>query len=81
MNTKDFMRNVYDSVSSGLPDVLEAEKVIGEEIHLMTEKLVNRLSDEDIGTVRNMLFAVQTMSMREGYILGAKHAAAIMSEI
>ncbi len=81
MNTKEFMRNVYDTVSCGESDVPAAEKLIGEEIRSMTEEHMDRFSEDDLNLIRDMLFTVQTMSMREGYILGAKHAAALMAEI
>lgn len=74
MNTKEFMRKIYDEVSSSEPDVLAAEKAIGEEIYSMTEKHKDIFSNDDLNIIRDMLFLVQTMSMREGYILGAKHA-------
>ncbi len=81
MNTKEFMRNVYDTVSCGEPDVQASERLIGEEIRSMTEEHRDRFSEYDLNLIRDMLFTVQTMSMREGYILGAKHAAALMAEI
>lgn len=81
MNTKEFMRNVYDNVSCDEPDVLAAEKSIGEEIRTMAEEHRDRFSEEDLNLIRDMLFTVQTASMREGYILGAKHAAALMAEV
>lgn len=81
MNTKEFMRNVYDAVSCGEPDVQAAEKLIGEEICSMTEEHEGRFSEGDLNLIRDMLFTVQTMSMREGYILGAKHAAELMTEV
>lgn len=81
MNTKEFMRKIYDDVSCGEPDVQAAEKSIGDEICLMTEKHKGSFSNEDLSIIRDMLFLVQTLSMREGYILGAKHAAALIAEV
>lgn len=81
MNTKEFMRKIYDDVSCGEPDVQAVEKSIGDEICLMTEKHKGSFSNEDLNVIRDMLFSVQTLSMREGYILGAKHAAALIAEV
>ncbi len=81
MNTKEFMRKIYDDVSCGEPDVQAAEKSIGDEICLMTEKHKDRFSEDDLNIIRDMLFSVQTMSMREGYILGAKHAATLIAGV
>lgn len=81
MNTKEFMRKIYDDVSCEEPDVQAAEKSIGDEICLMTEKHKGSFSNEDLNVIRDMLFSVQTLSMREGYILGAKHAAALIAEV
>ncbi len=81
MNTKEFMRKIYDDVSCGETDVQTAEKSIGEEIRSMTDEHKDRFSEEDLNLIRDMLFSVQTMSMREGYILGAKHATALIAEV
>lgn len=81
MNTKEFMQNIYDNVSCTEPDVQAAEKTIGEEILSMTEKHKDRFANDELDLIRDMLFTVQTMSMREGYILGAKHVAALMAEM
>lgn|GEM_PF-7112306 len=81
MNAKEFMQRVYDEVSCEEPDVQAAEKSIGNDICLMTEEHRDRFSEEDLNLIRDMLYSVQTVSMREGYILGAKHAAALMAEV
>ena len=81
MNTKEFMRKIYDDVSCGERDVQAADKSIGYEICLMTEKHKDRFSEDDLNIIRDMLFSVQTMSMREGYILGAKHAATLIAGV
>lgn len=81
MNTKEFMRKIYDDVSSNEPDVQAVEKAIGEEIQSMTKEHRDRFSNDDLNLICDMLFSVQTMSMREGYILGAKHSAALMAEV
>lgn len=81
MKTKEFMLKIYDEVSCEEPDVQAAEKSIGNEICLMTEEHRDKFSEEDLNLIRDMLYSVQTVSMREGYILGAKHAAALMEKV
>lgn len=81
MNPKEFMQKIYDDVSCEEPDVKAAEKSIGEEIHLMTDEYADRFSEEDLNLIRDMLFSVQTLSIREGYILGTKHTVTLITEM
>lgn len=68
------LQKIFERVIYYEEDVQDAEKRLEDKMHDLLRPYLNQYSDEDMESIKNLVYAVEVKAMQEGYRIGIRHA-------
>lgn len=76
---KKLFKKIFDDVITYEKDFIEMDAGINKEIEKHLTKYEEKMNNEEMENLKNLLYEIINISEREGFFLGLQYAARILS--
>ena len=77
----ELLRKLYDDVISNEDDTLKVGNRLDAEVKELVEPYTNCFSEDDMETIKNLMYSILLTGEQEGFHLGVKSTIKILMEI